>query len=227
MMDTNTTTYNESAYRFHVQFHITNCCNLNCRHCYEGGLPRNNHWQFDEFKEAINKLWEAFRKWGVLGEISLIGGEPTMHPDYYKIVDYLHSKRRSHLGHLVAYLSHADDAPGLADDVEEVLRAGGEGMTPGISTGFDRLVEVMEFADKVQHRGDRALRYGINGESRDPDDLDAVLSGVFQIDVGNVGVDSDDQLKIAGALHVDGPYGNVARHDAFAVFNTFSKIESA
>lgn len=80
------------GYRFHVQFHITNHCNLNCKHCYEGGIPRLDQWQIDEFKEAIDKLWGAFAKWGVIGEISLIGGEPTMHPKFYDMVDYLYSR---------------------------------------------------------------------------------------------------------------------------------------
>ena len=79
----------DEGYRFHVQFHITSKCNLSCRHCYEGKVCKHNEWSFDEFVVAIDKLWNSFEKWGVKGEISLIGGEPTVHPRFYDMVEYL------------------------------------------------------------------------------------------------------------------------------------------
>lgn len=82
----------DSGYIFHVQFHITNACNLRCKHCYEGIQNGRVQWGVDEFKDAIDKLWSAFKKWDVKGEISLIGGEPTLHPNFYEIVRYLHGR---------------------------------------------------------------------------------------------------------------------------------------
>lgn len=82
----------DDGYRFHVQFHITNRCNLKCKHCYEGNIDNYTDWDFDEFVSAIEKLWDCFEKWGVKGEISLIGGEPTLHPRFYDIVNYLNSR---------------------------------------------------------------------------------------------------------------------------------------
>lgn len=79
----------EYGYRFHVQFHVTNACNLRCKHCYEGGCPSIVEWGYGDFIKAIDSLWSCFQKWGVLGEISIIGGEPTLHPDFIKMVDYL------------------------------------------------------------------------------------------------------------------------------------------
>lgn len=82
-----------SGYKFHVQFHITSRCNLHCRHCYEGAQGQVIEWELDEFKQAIEKLWACFAKWGIYGEISLIGGEPTLHPRFYEMVEYLHQRR--------------------------------------------------------------------------------------------------------------------------------------
>lgn len=80
------------GYKFHVQFHITSRCNLKCRHCYEGAQGRTVEWNFEDFVAAIEKLWVCFAKWNVKGEISLIGGEPTLHPQFYEIVDYLYNR---------------------------------------------------------------------------------------------------------------------------------------
>lgn len=79
----------DQGYKFHVQFHITNRCNLRCKHCYEEKNCTVVEWKYEDFKNAISKLWEAFEKWGVQGEISLIGGEPTLHPQFYDMVRYL------------------------------------------------------------------------------------------------------------------------------------------
>lgn len=81
-----------SGYRFHVQFHITSRCNLQCKHCYEGRQGTVVEWKLEEFKQAIEKLWSCFRKWNIQGEISLIGGEPTLHPQFYDMVEYLHQR---------------------------------------------------------------------------------------------------------------------------------------
>ena len=86
----------EEGYRFHVQFHITSKCNLNCKHCYEGNVCDHTEWSFDEFVLAIEKLWNCFEKWGVKGEISLIGGEPTVHPRFYDMVEYLSQRGDVH-----------------------------------------------------------------------------------------------------------------------------------
>lgn len=82
----------ENNFFFHVQFHITSACNLNCTHCYEGSEKKHIHWGLNEFKDAIESLWSCFRKWGVKGEISLIGGEPTLHPQFEDMVRYLYSR---------------------------------------------------------------------------------------------------------------------------------------
>lgn len=84
------------GYRFHVQFHITNRCNLKCQHCYEGKIGHIVEWDEKEFELVINKLWSCFEKWGVKGEISLIGGEPTLHPNFYEMVNYLRGRGDVH-----------------------------------------------------------------------------------------------------------------------------------
>lgn len=79
----------KNGYKFHVQFHINNVCNLRCKHCYEGNPLSHTSWDFESFKVAIDKLWNCFAKWHVKGEISIIGGEPLLHPDIERIIEYL------------------------------------------------------------------------------------------------------------------------------------------
>lgn len=64
---------------------ITTKCNMNCSHCcnYE---ENGEHMTFDMFKEVLNKWGETLKKNNRC--IVLGGGEPTIHPNFWEIIDY-------------------------------------------------------------------------------------------------------------------------------------------
>lgn len=71
-----------------INIHITDKCNLRCAYCYSNFYKRHN---MDISKENIFRIVDAFKEMGVI-EVSLIGGEPFLHPDFSEIVDYIKSK---------------------------------------------------------------------------------------------------------------------------------------
>ena len=79
----------EPLYPFHVQLHLTDKCNLKCRHCYEGELKVINEWKYEELLSVIDELDRTFVKWNVEGEISLVGGEPMMYPYLAELLYYI------------------------------------------------------------------------------------------------------------------------------------------
>lgn len=86
--ENNVTVLGEYGKKFPYELHIelTNLCNLNCSHCYkkanEGTISYLN---FDAFKNQI--LDVCIREINV---VHLTGGEPTLHPNFKNIVEYLH-----------------------------------------------------------------------------------------------------------------------------------------
>lgn len=69
--------------------HITNHCQLSCRHCY---LPQKNtrHMSLDMFQVLCHdfmNLQHPIKK----VDIILSGGEPLIHPEFPKFVEYLRS----------------------------------------------------------------------------------------------------------------------------------------
>ncbi len=62
---------------------ITYNCNLNCSYCYAKGLK---YEQMDI--NSFNKALDWFEKQGIRN-ISLIGGEPTLHPDFEEMLDII------------------------------------------------------------------------------------------------------------------------------------------
>jgi len=68
--------------------HITNLCNLKCKHCYaSAGQKLNNELTFDEIKKIVDELVEM-----KINYITLSGGEPFARDDLYKIIKYIRDK---------------------------------------------------------------------------------------------------------------------------------------
>jgi len=68
--------------------HITNLCNLKCKHCYaSAGNELNNELTYDEIIDIIDQLAEMN-----INYITVSGGEPLARKDVYEIIQYIKSK---------------------------------------------------------------------------------------------------------------------------------------
>lgn len=75
-----------SAYFNALHFELTNKCNLRCKHCYNIDYLTSDasELSFDEIKKII----DIAKSLGC-NDIGLSGGEPFMHKDIMKIIDYV------------------------------------------------------------------------------------------------------------------------------------------
>ena len=64
---------------------ITSSCNLQCPMCYASSGPGGKHLSFEEAKASIDRLVEVEGRAEVL---QLSGGEPTIHPEFLRLLDY-------------------------------------------------------------------------------------------------------------------------------------------
>src|SRR5436190_11819868 len=64
---------------------ITSSCNLQCPMCYASSGPGGKHLTFAECKAAIDRI---VRLEGRAEVVQLSGGEPTIHPEFIKILDH-------------------------------------------------------------------------------------------------------------------------------------------
>ncbi len=116
---------------------ITSRCNFNCPYCAMhiacgGKVPQCPESTFEEWKQLIDRFPVKIR------EVSVSGGEPTLHKDFEKIVEYLlkftHVKVYSNLTHperlmnlkknhrlsVHATFHHSDD-PGRFDEAYKLI----------------------------------------------------------------------------------------------------------
>ena len=68
---------------FTLQWHLTQQCDLHCRHCYD--RSQRSEFPFSRTLEVLDELRSFCRKRFVRGQISLTGGNPLLYPHFYEL----------------------------------------------------------------------------------------------------------------------------------------------
>jgi radical SAM protein with 4Fe4S-binding SPASM domain len=76
---------------FHVQWHITSKCNLECRHCYQDDFSQKGDLGWDGLKAVCDNMLEFVRRQGRFLTVALTGGEPFLKKELFDIIGYLYS----------------------------------------------------------------------------------------------------------------------------------------
>ncbi len=73
--------------RLHMQWHITERCNLNCTHCYREEKYIKEENTFEELKTHLENYIRLAKKWGIEKcTISFMGGEVFMREDFFDLL---------------------------------------------------------------------------------------------------------------------------------------------
>ena len=73
------------ARTFTLQWHLTDACELSCRHCYAAGEARSKGPSLAEGEGVLDGLRDFCRKRQVRGQLCLTGGNPFLHPHFYEV----------------------------------------------------------------------------------------------------------------------------------------------
>ena len=74
---------------FYIQWHITNLCNLRCKHCYQDDFSKKSDLDWSELKKVSDNLLVTMREWDRKTCIHLTGGEPLLKPELFPLLDDL------------------------------------------------------------------------------------------------------------------------------------------
>lgn len=80
---------------FILQFHISDQCNLRCKHCYQENYS-SNQLKYEEIIDILEQFKEFLLEKNLKGHINLTGGEPLVNPDFFKILDYIASNKENY-----------------------------------------------------------------------------------------------------------------------------------
>lgn len=75
--------------QFYVQWHITNQCNLRCRHCYQDDFTRSNDLDWKGLIKVSKNLLTTIEGWNKTACIHLTGGEPLLKPETFSLLEEL------------------------------------------------------------------------------------------------------------------------------------------
>jgi selenobiotic family peptide radical SAM maturase len=73
----------QSSQAFTLQWHITQACDLFCRHCYD--RSKREAVRLDQGLAALDQVSAFCKERGVRGQISFSGGNPLLHPDFFAL----------------------------------------------------------------------------------------------------------------------------------------------
>ena len=80
-----------------IELDVTEKCNHSCVACSRACvlIPSKARMTVDQVQAFVDESLELGWKWEM---ISLLGGEPTMHPDFQEILEVLNEYRKQTLG---------------------------------------------------------------------------------------------------------------------------------
>ena len=77
---------------FYIQWHITNLCNLRCRHCYQEDFSKRDDLDWSGLKKISDNILATMQEWDREACIHLTGGEPLLKPELFLLLDELNQK---------------------------------------------------------------------------------------------------------------------------------------
>lgn len=82
----------DKLYPISVEMTLTNRCNLNCVYCSDNDLRKRQGGQQSLDYKVIEKLFSDLAEGGTKGIVLEGGGEPTLYPDFNKVVELAKEK---------------------------------------------------------------------------------------------------------------------------------------
>lgn len=77
---------------FHIQWHITNLCNLYCQHCYQEDFSKKYDLEWEGLKRVSDNILATLSEWNRKACIHLTGGEPLLKEELISLLNYLDPK---------------------------------------------------------------------------------------------------------------------------------------
>lgn len=79
---------------FHIQWHITNLCNLRCIHCYQDDFSSHQELGLNDLLKIGENIIKTMEKWDAYLFLSLTGGEPLIKSEIWSLLDYFKNSNR-------------------------------------------------------------------------------------------------------------------------------------
>ncbi len=80
----------------HLQWHITEKCNLRCKHCYTESKYLENELSEEELYRVLDQYKELLNKWNISKKdthLTLTGGEPLLRKEFFPLIERFYENK--------------------------------------------------------------------------------------------------------------------------------------
>jgi radical SAM protein with 4Fe4S-binding SPASM domain len=96
---------------FYFQWHITEKCNLRCKHCYHADYTSSDELSLDKLISIADKIDSTLKTWNKKGALSITGGEPFIVRDkLFPLLRHIDSLKTIHHFDILTNGSLLDEA---------------------------------------------------------------------------------------------------------------------
>jgi radical SAM protein with 4Fe4S-binding SPASM domain len=95
---------------FYIQWHITNLCNLRCRHCYQHDFLDAAELDWHNLKNVCDNIIATLKKWNRDSLITVTGGEPLIKKEIFALLEYLNNAKEITELNIITNLIMMDDS---------------------------------------------------------------------------------------------------------------------
>jgi selenobiotic family peptide radical SAM maturase len=137
---------------FTLQWHITQACELHCRHCYDRSARRAV--SLEQGLAVLDEVYDFCQERHVLGQVSFSGGNPLLHPDFEEL--YHQALRRGLAVGILANPCRAEVLDGLlARGRPAFFQVSLEGLAEhnDYMRGPGHFARTLEFLELLRERG--------------------------------------------------------------------------
>lgn len=106
----------EAPLYFSVQLQLLEACNLKCAHCYNADPPPTRTPPTAEIKRRLDLVYTLGHELGVVPDMHLSGGEPTLRKDLVEIIRYIFDDKG---GDALLFTNGTRWTPELARDLHD------------------------------------------------------------------------------------------------------------
>jgi radical SAM protein with 4Fe4S-binding SPASM domain len=105
---------------FGFQWHITDRCNLRCRHCYQESFSADSEAGLDCLKTMADRIFSAIPSRAI--SVNVTGGEPLLLPYLFDLVRHLSRFENLHRIHIITNATVAND--GVVESIRAADKIG-------------------------------------------------------------------------------------------------------
>ena len=79
---------------FHIQWHITDRCNLRCLHCYQPAFSKEGELDWPSLRDIADSLLQTMAGWNMQLDVAITGGEPLIRKEAVLLLQHLDASSR-------------------------------------------------------------------------------------------------------------------------------------